>query len=62
MNEQIMKAMGFGKAVKDVHEGLCPFCGKRLNLATEFRNEKSVREYGISGLCQSCQDETFGVD
>lgn len=30
--------------------------------ATEFRNEISRREYGISGLCQKCQDDVFGLD
>jgi hypothetical protein len=44
----------------------CPFCGKPgtlTQLAQEpvflFRNELSAREYGISGLCQACQDSTF---
>lgn len=27
--------------------------------ATEFRNLRSQREFTISGLCQSCQDEVF---
>jgi len=29
--------------------------------ATQFRDEISRREYGISGLCQKCQDEIFGT-
>lgn len=28
--------------------------------ATEFRDAISEREYSISGLCQKCQDATFG--
>jgi hypothetical protein len=48
----------------------CPFCGKPptetgLNygpLAFLFRDELSAREYRISGLCQTCQDETFLPD
>lgn len=31
-------------------------CG---GVAGEFRDEISRREYGISGLCQKCQDEVF---
>lgn len=27
----------------------------------DFRDELSRKEYSISGLCQSCQDATFGV-
>lgn len=30
--------------------------------ATEFRDQKSEKEYRISGLCQKCQDAIFGVD
>lgn len=30
--------------------------------ANSFRNEKSQREFAISGLCQKCQDSIFGVD
>ena len=34
-----------------------PFgCGKPIE---GFRDERSVREYRISGLCQTCQDEVF---
>ena len=29
--------------------------------ATEFRDELSRREYRISGFCQKCQDEVFGI-
>ena len=29
--------------------------------ATEFRDALSKKEYGISGLCQKCQDSIFGV-
>ena len=29
--------------------------------ATEFTSALSRKEYGISGLCQSCQDQIFGV-
>lgn len=28
--------------------------------AESFRDEGSVKEYTISGLCQKCQDELFG--
>ena len=38
---------------------ICTWCKKSL---TPFRDKLSAREYEISGLCQTCQDETFGVD
>jgi uncharacterized CHY-type Zn-finger protein len=34
----------------------CVACGRP---ATEFRNELSRKEFGISGLCQHCQDRFF---
>ena len=37
----------------------CVSCGKA---ATVFRDKLSAKEYGISGLCQTCQDEIFTED
>ena len=36
----------------------CVKCGE---FAKDFRDEISRKEYGISGFCQPCQDETFGT-
>ena len=30
--------------------------------AVKFRNDISRKEYTISGMCQDCQDDTFGKD
>lgn len=38
----------------------CPFCGKDTSQET-YRDESSKAEAKISGLCQKCQDEFFGV-
>ncbi len=35
-------------------------CGQEVCLMN-FDNELSIKEYGISGLCQNCQDEFFGA-
>jgi hypothetical protein len=35
----------------------CTWCGKVI---PGFRDRLSVREFQISGMCQKCQDETFG--
>lgn len=37
----------------------CAFCGESVSVF-EFRDEISRREFSIFGLCQLCQDETFG--
>ena len=58
MNKNLMKQMGFGKEVKMVESGLCPFCKKPVNI-NDFTDELSKKEYKISGLCQQCQNETF---
>lgn len=34
----------------------CPTCGKQVG---RFRDSLSRREYGISGMCQECQDSVF---
>jgi hypothetical protein len=42
-----------------ITKDVCVFC---LGLAKDFRNEVSKREFSISGMCQECQNETFGTD
>lgn len=39
--------------------GYCPLCA---SVVTSLRDEVSLREYRISGLCQGCQDATFGSE
>lgn len=38
---------------------ICPTCGEPLG---EFRNQSSMNEFKISGMCQGCQDSVFGPD
>jgi len=40
-------------------QGICTKCKQSVS---GFRNRESVKEYQISGMCQECQDEMFGVD
>lgn len=50
--------MLFGRSRKDaLGEGVCVCCGQP---ARGFRDALSEQEYRISGLCQQCQDKTFG--
>ena len=62
MNEKIMRKMGFNKEMDNVNKNKCPFCNKEINIENEFRNNISLKEYHQSGLCQKCQDETFGFN
>ena len=36
-------------------------CHKEINIVKEFRDNISLKEYYISGLCQSCQDKAFKI-
>jgi len=47
----------YGTTLEDAQEfSLCVTCG---GPATDFRDALSTREYQISGMCQSCQDNVF---
>jgi hypothetical protein len=44
-----------------ISEGICVTCDEARDLkATSFRDDISRKEYSISGMCQSCQDDVFG--
>ena len=47
--------------VKTISEGYCVSCDTEDIKATSFTDDLSRKEYAISGLCQSCQDDVFGV-
>lgn len=42
-----------------IQDECCVVCGEAIG---RFRNNISLKEYQISGMCQVCQDKTFGVD
>ena len=58
MNKDIMVAAGFGATVARVERGQCATCGTDVS-EKDLVDEISVREFGISGMCQSCQDHYF---
>jgi len=45
--------------VGSISDNKCVSCKED---ATEFTDALSQKEYGISGLCQLCQDKVFGPD
>jgi uncharacterized CHY-type Zn-finger protein len=59
MYKSVMKEAGFGREVLFVKYRKCPFCHTEI-YSGDFKDELSKNEYKISGLCQKCQDETFG--
>jgi hypothetical protein len=58
MNEQIMRAVGFGPEVDLVKAGKCPICHNQIR-NDEFTDDCSRKEFAISGLCQTCQNDIF---
>lgn len=44
------------QAFERIERNECPFCGEEPD---GFRDNISLREFAISGLCQRCQDLTF---
>jgi C4-type Zn-finger protein len=57
--KDILEGVGMGEHVRNMEQGKCPFCGEQVDTST-FKDPLSKKEFEISGLCQSCQDDTFG--
>ena len=50
----------FGKSQTEAKEQkICVSCHNKVKME-DFRDELSRKEYDISGLCNKCQDDTFG--
>jgi ssDNA-binding Zn-finger/Zn-ribbon topoisomerase 1 len=54
-----MRKAGFDKQVDLVENGKCPLCGEDINMES-FKDDVSIKEFKISGICQKCQDSIFG--
>ena len=50
----------FPEMADRVMNSLCVICDTSI-VHGDFRDAISKKEYGISGLCQECQDGVFGV-
>ena len=46
--------------VKTISGGTCVACDAEGIIASSFSDDLSRKEYSISGMCQSCQDDLFG--
>lgn len=54
--DNISKVMFGNSRQESMDRGVCVIC---RSVATEFDDTLSEREFGISGMCQECQDGTF---
>jgi len=59
MNRDIMIQAGLSQAVERVEAGVCATCAGEVG---PFRDDLSRKEYGISGMCQTCQDMLFDFE
>ena len=59
MNRDIMIQAGLSQAVERVEAGVCATCA---GVVGPFRDDLSCKEYGISGMCQTCQDMLFDFE
>ena len=48
--------------LKTISGGECISCEATGLIASSFSDDLSRKEYSISGMCQSCQDDLFGPD
>ena len=47
--------------VQTISKGECISCDATGLIASSFSDDLSRKEYSISGMCQSCQDDLFGT-
>ena len=62
-SKEMQKAAdGFSEAAfgRKQGRGVCVTCGSEKIGVGDFRDYLSKKEFGISGMCQSCQDGVFG--
>jgi hypothetical protein len=57
MNRDIIKKL-FPAMLKHIDNMECPTCGKPI-VVEDFKDKLSVKEFGISGMCESCQSKAF---
>ena len=60
MNHGIVSKI-FPEESARVQQGKCAFGEDHDVRFDSFRDALSRKEFTISGMCQKCQDETFGV-
>lgn len=56
--DTFLKTFGLDRKTA-IESETCVLCGAMVNPETSFKDELSLKEYRISGMCQKCQDEIF---
>lgn len=58
---QLLSALMGKDREQTIRGGECMTCPETGITSESFRTQLSIKEYTISGMCQRCQDEVFGV-
>jgi len=58
--KKLLISAGFEDQVKNIESNRCSWCGSEKVKPEDFKDALSIKEHAISGMCQKCQDETFG--
>jgi len=58
MNRTLMEKAGFTEEMKLIEQRKCPLCSTKID-PKDFKDDLSVKEFTISGMCQKCQDRIF---
>ena len=53
----IRQVFGFDR-ISAIEDQVCPICGKKVAI-DDFKDELSLKEFTISGMCQQCQNGVF---
>lgn len=59
--EDVLSALFGVNRKASITDKVCVSCNVDVELDS-FRDELSLREFHISGLCQTCQDGVFGTN
>lgn len=54
-----MIGLFFPEELNNIRQNKCPLCSEDIDI-TSFKDKLSLKEFNISGMCQKCQDKTFG--
>lgn len=59
--QDFLERCGFADEVENIKKNRCAICGKQVRYS-DFKDQLSIKEYSISGMCQSCQDKAFSEE
>lgn len=59
MQKVVSSLLGFDFNIYDRPD--CGMCGHRNLMPSDFRDELSIKEFGVSRMCQACQDAIFST-